>query len=163
MQVPILSQEQIKHKLKRMAYELWEDNSNEQEIVILGIAKGGAVLASSLKKILDKESDLKSTLEILNMDKDNVVDFKYSPKMDLKGKCVILVDDVANSGKTLLYAMKPILDYVPKKIQLVVLVDRKHKNYPVVPDVIGFSVASTIQEHIMVTCEGNKITGAYLE
>jgi pyrimidine operon attenuation protein/uracil phosphoribosyltransferase len=163
MQVPILSEEQIKHKLKRMAYEIWEDNSHEEEIVLLGIAKGGAVIASSLKKILDKESDLKCTLEILNIDKGNVLDFTYKPSMDLTGKCVVLVDDVANSGKTLLYAMKPILDYVPKKIQLVVLVDRKHKNYPVVPDVIGLSVASTLQEHIVVTVEGNKITGAFLE
>ncbi len=163
MQVPILSKEQITHKLKRMAYEIWEENSKEKEIIIFGIADGGAVLASSLKKILDKESDLKTTLEILKMDKSQVANFEYTPAVNIKNKSIVIVDDVANSGQTLLYAMKPLLDFAPKKIQLTVLVDRKHKNYPVVPDVIGYSVASTLQEHIRVTCEGDKITGAFLE
>ncbi|OJV51260.1 MAG: hypothetical protein BGO31_05335 [Bacteroidetes bacterium 43-16] len=163
MQVPILSKEQIARKIKRMAYEIWEENSKEQEVIIFGIAEGGAVLASSLKKVLDKESDLKTTLEILKLDKNDVTSFNYTPSADIKGKSIVIVDDVANSGKTLLYVMKPLLDFAPKKIQLVVLVDRKHKNYPVVPDVIGFSVASTLQEHILVSCEGDKITGAFLE
>lgn len=163
MQVPILTKEQIAHKLKRMAYEIWEENSNEKEIIIFGIASGGAVLATSLKKILDKESDLKITLEILKMDKSKVSEFNYKPKVDINNKSIVIVDDVANSGQTLLYAMKPLLDFGPKKIQLTVLVDRKHKNYPVVPDVIGYSVASTLQENIRVTCEGDKITGAFLE
>lgn len=146
-----------------MAYEIWEDNSKEKEVIIFGIAEGGAVLASSLKKVLDEESDLKTTLEIVRLDKKNVTTFTYSPKSGIKDKSIVIVDDVANSGKTLLYVMKPLLDFEPKKIQLVVLVDRKHKNYPVVPDVIGFSVASTLQEHIRVSCEGDKITGAFLE
>jgi len=163
MQIPILSKEQIARKIKRMAYEIWEENSKEKEVIIFGIAEGGAVLASSLKKVLDKESDLKTTLEILALDKQNVTTFSHTPSSKIKGKSIVIVDDVANSGKTLLYVMKPLLDFEPKKIQLVVLVDRKHKNYPVVPDVIGFSVASTLQEHIRVSCEGDKITGAFLE
>ncbi|HLU16775.1 MAG TPA: phosphoribosyltransferase family protein [Edaphocola sp.] len=163
MQVPILSYTQISHKLKRMAYEIWEANSGEEEVIIFGIAEGGAVLAAALKHILDQESDLKTSLEILRFDKSRVSSFRYSPEHDISGKSIVLVDDVANSGKTLLYAMKPLLDFEPKRIQLTVLVDRKHKNYPVVPDVIGYSVASTLQEHIRVTFEGDKITGAYLE
>ena len=163
MEVPILSIEQIRRKIKRMAYEIWEENSRETEIVLFGIKDGGAVLASSLKKILEKESDLKVSLEILNMDKAAVSSFEFVPKNDIKGKPVVLVDDVANSGKTLLYAMKPLLNFDPLKIQLVVLVDRKHKNYPVVPDVIGYSVASTLQEHIHVTFQDDKITGAFLQ
>lgn len=146
-----------------MAYEIWEENSNESEIIIFGIASGGAVLAKALKKILDKESDLKTSLEILKMDKSKVVDFDFKPAADIHDKSIVIVDDVANSGQTLLYAMRPLLNFMPKKIQLTVLVDRKHKNYPVVPDVIGYSVASTLQENIRVTCEGDKITGAFLE
>lgn len=163
MQVPILSKEQIARKIKRMAYEIWEENSKEKEVIIFGIAEGGAVLASSLKKVLDKESDLKTSLEILKPEKDKVTNFSFTPAANIKGKSIVIVDDVANSGRTLLYVMRPLLDFEPKKIQLVVLVDRKHKNYPVVPDVIGFSVASTLQEHIRVSCEGDKITGAFLE
>lgn len=163
MEVPILSKEQIARKIKRMAYEIWEENSKEKEVIIFGIAEGGAVLASSLKKVLDKESDLKTSLEILKPEKSKVTSFNFTPAANIKGKSIVIVDDVANSGRTLLYVMKPLLDFEPKKIQLVVLVDRKHKNYPVVPDVIGFSVASTLQEHIRVSCEGDKITGAFLE
>ena len=81
----------------------------------------------------------------------------------LNGKIVILIDDVANSGKTLLYALKPVMEYEPEKIKVVVLVDRKHKNYPITPDIIGHSVSTTLQDKIIVSYENDKITGAFLE
>ncbi|RYZ52316.1 MAG: phosphoribosyltransferase, partial [Sphingobacteriales bacterium] len=81
----------------------------------------------------------------------------------LNNKNIVLVDDVANSGKTLLYALKPLMDFEPAKIQVAVLVDRKHKNFPVTPDIIGHSVSTTIQEHIIVQYEGGRLTGAHLE
>lgn len=163
MEIPILSVEQIEHKLKRMAYEIWEQNSGEQEIVMLGIADGGAVLAANLKNILEEISPLNVSLETLEINKKKVYDFAPEVQSDLKNKVVIVVDDVAMSGKTLLYAIKPLLDHRPKKIQIAVLVDRKHKNFPVTADIIGYSIASTIQEHIIVTCDQGKVTGAYLK
>ncbi|HTO16028.1 MAG TPA: phosphoribosyltransferase family protein [Edaphocola sp.] len=161
--VTILNQEQIGQRIKRMAYEIWEKHSKEQEIVILGIADGGAVLAESLKNVLTKVSPLKVKLETFSMDKQNPLSSEITIKQNVQGRNVVLVDDVANSGKTLLYAMKPLLTSEPKSIQLVVLVDRKHKQYPIVPDVIGYSVATTLQEHIRVDWEGKKLTGAFLE
>ncbi|HRP89359.1 MAG TPA: phosphoribosyltransferase family protein [Edaphocola sp.] len=161
--VSILNQEQIGQRIKRMAYEIWEKHSKEEEIVILGIADGGAVLAESLKNVLTKVSPLKVKLETFSMDKEHPLSSEIKLKNEVLGKNVVLVDDVANSGKTLLYAMKPLLTSVPKSIQLVVLVDRKHKQYPIVPDVIGYSVATTLQEHISVSWDGKKLTGAYLE
>jgi pyrimidine operon attenuation protein/uracil phosphoribosyltransferase len=74
-----------------------------------------------------------------------------------------LIDDVANSGKTLSFALKPFLEYQPKKIQTLVLVERSHKAFPVQPDYVGLSVATTIQEHIYVEVEGETVMGAYLE
>ncbi|RQO30698.1 phosphoribosyltransferase [Taibaiella sp. KBW10] len=163
MEIPILSVEQIEHKLKRMAYEIWERNSGEKELVILGIAEGGAVVAENLKKILSEICPLTISMEILQIDKKKVETFAPQLSVMIKNKAVIVVDDVAMSGKTLLYAIKPLLDHAPKKIQIAVLVDRKHKNFPVTADFIGYSIASTLQEHIIVTCKEEKVTGAYLK
>lgn len=163
MEIPILSVTQIEHKLKRMAYEIWEQNSGEQEIVMLGIANGGAVVAANLKRILQEISPLQVHFETLEINKKKVYDFAPQLQTDLKNKVLIVVDDVAMSGKTLLYAIKPLLDLKPRKVQIAVLVDRKHKNFPVTADIIGYSIASTIQEHIVVTCEEEKVTGAYLK
>ena len=82
---------------------------------------------------------------------------------DLSGRSVVLVDDVANSGKTLLYALKPLLAYELKKILIAVLVDRKHKSFPISPDIVGHTVATTLQEHIEVEHHNNDITAAYLQ
>lgn len=163
MEIPILSVTQIEHKLKRMAYEIWEQNSGAKEIVMLGIAQGGAVVAANLKRILEEISPLTVQFETLEINKKKVYDFEPQLQSDLKGKTVIVVDDVAMSGKTLLYAIRPLLGHKPAKIQIAVLVDRKHKNFPVTADIIGYSIASTIQEHIIVTCEEEKVTGAFLK
>jgi len=84
-------------------------------------------------------------------------------ELDFNDKVVILIDDVTNSGKTLLYAIKPLLNYYPRKIQILVMVERSHKQYPVQADYVGISLSSTLQEHIYVEVENDKILGAYLE
>ncbi len=83
--------------------------------------------------------------------------------VDFNDRVVILVDDVTNSGKTLMYALKPFLQQYPKKIQMLVMVERSHKKFPVQPDYVGLSLSSTLHEHIYVEVEGDRITGAYLE
>ena len=162
--LPLLSAEQIQQKLVRMAYEIWEQNSKEKEIFIIGLEQGGAVLANNLARILAEISPLKISLLLLKVNKKNPqADKTLKIAVDLNKRPVILVDDVANSGKTLLYALRPIMEYEPSKIKIVVLVDRKHKSYPVTPDIIGHSVSTTIQDHIVVNYEGDKLTAAYLE
>jgi pyrimidine operon attenuation protein/uracil phosphoribosyltransferase len=76
---------------------------------------------------------------------------------------IIVVDDVANSGKTMLYALQPFLRNQPKKIQTLALVDRTHKTFPVHTDYVGFALATTLQEHIFVEVSGEIVTGAWLE
>ncbi len=83
--------------------------------------------------------------------------------MDFNDKVIIIIDDVANSGRTVLYALKPFLDFYPKKIQTLVLVERRHNSFPVRPDYIGLSVATTLQEHIFVEVDSEKVVGAYLQ
>jgi len=161
--VQILTPQQIGHKLTRMAYEIWERNSEEKEIVVIGIERGGAVVAKNIVKVLEEISTLKINYFSLSINKDNVAENIEKLPGSLNNKIVLLIDDVANSGKTLLYALKPVLESEPRKIQIAVLVDRKHKNFPLAPDIVGHTVSTTLQEHIKVTFEGNKLTGAFLE
>ncbi len=162
--VSILSAVQIELKIKRMAYEIWEQNSDSKEIILIGIKEVGFIVAQKIKDILQEISPLKTILLPLNVDKKSPLKNKdLKIDLDLNKKVIILIDDVANSGKTLMYALKPILDYVPKKIQIAILVDRKHKSYPIKPDIIGHSVSTTLQEHIIVSNEEGNLTGAHLE
>ncbi|MBS1772156.1 MAG: phosphoribosyltransferase [Bacteroidetes bacterium] len=159
----ILDKERIGHKLQRMAYEIWEHNANEKSIILLGIETSGLVIAKNLAARLKEISQLKAEVIPLKINKRNPITEDITIQKDLAKCCVVLVDDVANSGKTLLYALKPILNYETKKIMIAVLVDRKHKSYPVSPDIVGHSVATTMQDHIEVETKGNEIIGAYLQ
>lgn len=162
--VAILTAAQIELKLKRMAYEIWEHNSEEKEIILIGIADGGAVVARNIAAILKSISNLKVKFLELTINKRAPLTEDIAIEAgQLNDKVVVLVDDVANSGKTLLYAIKPLLDFTPRTIQIAVLVDRKHKSFPVSPDYIGHSVSTTLQDHIIVTFKGELVTGAHLE
>jgi pyrimidine operon attenuation protein/uracil phosphoribosyltransferase len=162
--IQILTEAQIDQKLKRMAYEIWEKNSEEKEIFIIGIEETGAAVAGKIAEILKEISPLKINYNTLVINKKSPLQEEIRLNADtLNRKTVVLIDDVANSGKTLLYALKPLMDFEPAKIQVAVLVDRKHKNFPVTPDIIGHSVSTTIQEHIIVNYEHGKLTGAHLE
>jgi pyrimidine operon attenuation protein/uracil phosphoribosyltransferase len=161
--VLILNEERINWKLQRMAYQIWEHNSTETSIVFIGIEGTGTAVAESLASRLKKISKMKVEVLTLAMNKKNPLSSPITLKGDLTGKPVILVDDVANSGRTMLYALKPVLESEPKKIMVAVLVDRKHKSFPVSPDIVGHTVATTLQEHIQVTCDGDRINAAYLK
>lgn len=160
--VLILDKERIARKMQRMAYELWEHNSHETHVTLLGIEGSGFAVAQNLAERLKHISPLMIDVLPLTVNKKNPKDTEIKIPADISGKSVVLVDDVANSGKTLLYALRPILNYDVKKIMVAVLVDRKHKAYPVSSDIVGHSVATTIQEHIEVETNGNEITAAYL-
>jgi len=159
----ILDKDHISKKLQRMAFQVWENNSQETELIIVGIEGTGLAVAKELAKRLEEISPLKISVHALKLNKRQPLSQPIIMDQDLNGKSVVLVDDVANSGKTLLYALKPILSFEPGKIMVAVLVDRKHKSFPVSPDIVGYSVATTLQDHIEVICEGNQITAAYLQ
>jgi pyrimidine operon attenuation protein/uracil phosphoribosyltransferase len=121
------------------------------------------VVAKTIREMLLAISELKIELITIALDKKNPKDISLSKSIDFNGKIIIVADDVSNSGKTLLYAMKPFLDFYPKKIQTLVLVERTHTSFPVRPDYVGLSVASTVQDHIYVEVDGDEVTGAYLK
>lgn len=159
----ILDKTRIGHKLQRMAFEVWEHNSNEKAITLVGIQGGGIAVAQNLAERLRGISGMDVQVVDIKMNKRQPLSGDIVLEQDLSGRSVVLVDDVANSGKTLLYALKPLLNYELKKIMIAVLVDRKHKEFPVSPDIVGHSVATTLQEHILVETNEDEIEGAYLQ
>lgn len=160
----ILDKETVARKLQRIAYEIIENNLDEQQIILAGIRENGSAIARNIEKLL---RSINSNIAIWNidisLDKKSPHDIKLSGETDFTDKVIIVIDDVANSGRTMLYAIKPFLAYLPKKIQTLALVERTHKAYPVKTDYVGLSVATTLQEHIFVEVEGDIITGAYME
>lgn len=150
--VTILNNEDIKQKTTRIAYQVVEENYDEQEIFLVGIQPNGYLYAQQLKKEIEKIDGIKVYLIPLTLSKQDPLqhEIKLETVISLNNKTVIVVDDVANTGKTLYYALKPIMEFVPKKVQAVVLVDRQHKLFPVTADFVGLSLSTTLQEHILV-------------
>ena len=120
------------------------------------------MIAKNIQKIISQISSLKTNLISISLDKRLPKEVRLSKDLDFNDQVVIIVDDVVNSGKTLLYAVKPFLEFQPRKIQTLVLVERSHNNFPVQPDYVGLSISTTLQEHIIVEVNGETITGAYL-
>lgn len=149
----ILDQDDINRKIERISYEILEQNDGEQEIILAGIRQKGFVFAQRLESYLRQTANFSIILTDLQLQKHNPIVSEILMGIDpssVNNKVVIVCDDVANTGKTLLYAMKPFLDFAPKRIQIAVLIDRQHKIYPVSPDFVGLSLSTNMQEHITV-------------
>ncbi len=162
--VLILNQKQIKQKTQRIAHEIYENHYKEKEIVMVGIKNSGLVLAKRLKKIIESISDLTVTLHSIELNKDKPTQdtIRFSGEQsDLKNKALVVIDDVLNSGRTLVYVVKFLLDYPVKSMKTVVLVDRFHRKFPVRADIVGLTLSTNLKEHISV--DFSKPEGVYLD
>lgn len=160
----ILGARQADLKLDRIAYEIIEQNLDEGDVVLAGIADRGVHIARVLKGKIERIGGLRVRLLTVHIDKDNPVSASVDdPSFSASGQSIILVDDVASSGRTLLYACRLFLDAVPKKIQMAVLVDRMHKRFPVTNDYIGLMLSTNLQEHIHVVINKKEEITAYIE
>jgi pyrimidine operon attenuation protein / uracil phosphoribosyltransferase len=162
----ILNQIQIEQKIKRMAWQLFEDHFREKELIIAGIAGRGYTLAEHLISVL-KEIDGCPALHLLDLkvNKQNPLsDFEVniSNPSYLEGKVIVVVDDVLNSGRTLLYGVKKFMIIPVKKIATLVLVDRNHRSFPVNADYVGLSLATTLLQNIQVVLSAEE-KAVYLE
>ncbi len=156
--VLLLNKLQISQKLERIAFQIIENNFDEKEVIICGIKRKGFFLAKRLVAYLEKHSNFKIFLTSLSLDKKNPLNtpVEYDiPEQDLDNKVIIIIDDVANTGRTLFYSLQLFQNHLPKKIQIAVLIDRKHKTFPVRPDYIGLSLSTTMREHIHLETKGN--------
>jgi pyrimidine operon attenuation protein/uracil phosphoribosyltransferase len=159
----ILSKLAVEKKLRRMALEIVENNADEKQLILAGIKDSGTIVAKNIQQMLKEFSSVKTDLISIKLDKRKPEEVTLSKKTNFDDKVVIIIDDVVNSGQTLLYALKPFLEFHPKKIQTLVLVERRHNNFPVRPDYVGLSVSTTLQEHIIVEVDKEKVLGAYLK
>ena len=151
----ILNHQEIEHKIRRIAYQIYETFVEEKEIVLAGISKNGFVFAQKLAVYIETISDIKVTLCEVSMDKENpfaTVSTTF-PLASIENKGLILVDDVLNSGTTLVYGVKHFLNIPLKKFKTAVLVDRNHKKYPVKADFKGISLSTSLKEHVHVVFE----------
>ena len=151
----ILSKKQIEQKIERMAYQILEDNLDEQDIVLAGIVSRGYTLAQRLQKVLEKISKLKIKLIKIELDKDSshLQASADIPVEDVKNQVVILVDDVLNSGRTLVSGLGFFLHIPLKKLRVLVLVDRSHRSFPISPDFTGLQLATVLKQHVQVVLD----------
>jgi pyrimidine operon attenuation protein/uracil phosphoribosyltransferase len=158
----ILNQQAITQKLKRMALEVAEQNLDEKELIIAGVNGNGEIVAKNLAAELTKVHPFQIQTITIRINKKQPLEVSINDSIDFNNKSILIVDDVANTGKIIMYALKPFLNSYPKKIQTLVLVERSHKLFPIQNDYTGLSVTTTLQEHIAVETQGDEITGAWL-
>lgn len=145
-----------------MALEIAERNEGSQEIIIIGIKENGIFIARKIQEFLQPVFSGAITTIELSLNKKNPDAVTLSGEVALNNKLILLVDDVANSGRTMLYALKPLLLQHPSQIQTLALVERTHKLYPIALNYVGLSVSTTLEENIVVTVENGEVTGAAL-
>lgn len=159
----ILSKEVVEKKLQRIALEIAGQMYGEADpLIIVGITGSGMVIAEKLSNLLQNLMEIPVQMICCKLNKKNPETITYSEQLDFNNKNILFVDDVTNSGRTLLYALKPLLNFYPKRIQTMSLVERMHKNFPVKIDYIGLSIATTLQDHIQVEVEDGEVLGAYI-
>tara|TARA_R110001632_G_scaffold28927_3_gene77059 strand:- start:22722 stop:23225 length:504 start_codon:yes stop_codon:yes gene_type:complete len=159
----ILNHKQIHQKIKRIAYQIYEANSSEKEVLIAGIQGNGMYFATQLAKTLQEISTLEVHLCEVFIDKKKPLN-SVSTSIEAsayKNKSIVLVDDVLNSGSTLMYGIRHFLDVPLKRFKTAVLVNRNHKKYPVKADFKGISLSTSIKEHVEVIFD-KKNSKAYL-
>ncbi len=151
----ILDQKQIDHKIRRIAYQIFENNVSEKEVVIAGIFENGFVFAKKIKTVIEKISPIKVIMCKVMIDKKKPIE-PITTSLESKiyeNKSLVLVDDVLHSGTTLIYGIKHFLQVPLKQFNTAVLVDRNHKKYPVKADFKGISLSTSINENVSVVFE----------
>lgn len=161
----LLDAAQTQQKIRRIAYQIYENNFSEKEIVIAGIAGEGYVFAEMLVEELRKIAKNRIQVAKISFDKSAAVQPEISIESDIdtfKKKSVIIVDDVLNTGKTLAFSLRPFLSIPLKRLQVAVLVDRNHPQYPMSADYVGYALSTTLNDHVQVILSDEANRGVYL-
>jgi pyrimidine operon attenuation protein/uracil phosphoribosyltransferase len=161
MKTQILAHSQVQKIIKRMAYQIYEKHFDQKELLFAAVVGQGVDIAKLVQAELQAISKIKISLVEVLLRKDAPVYAAATAAVSAKtckGKSVIIFDDVLNTGKTLIYAMHPFLQFEIKSIQVAVLVDRNHHSFPVAADYIGLSLQTTLQDHVTVSFKSNKFS-----
>jgi len=160
----ILDAHKISQKINRLAIEILENNYNESGIILAGINNNGNRFADLLEAGIAKKSPIKITRATIKLSPADPLSAPITidlPPTQIRNKVIIIVDDVANTGRTIFYAFEPLMQVMPKKVEVAVLVDRKHKSFPIKVDFVGLSLATTLNENIQVNLK-NQTTQSVL-
>lgn len=150
--INILNHQEIIQKINRIAFQIYEDNYDEEKIILFGIKTKGFQFAEVLAEKIKSLSSLEVQLFPIELNKSNI----HTSEIDattiesLSNKSIVIIDDVLNTGKTLIYATSLCLKYEVRKIRTAVLIDRKHRAYPIKADFVGLTLSTTIKNHIEV-------------
>lgn len=161
----LLDGTQTNQKIRRIAYQIYENNFTEKEIVIAGISGEGFIFAQQLVSELEKIAKCKISIAEVSFDKKakSQPDISIKSTVDtFKNKSVVIVDDVLNTGRTLAFSLRPFLSIPLKKLQVAVLVDRNHPQFPIDADYVGYALATTLNEHVQVVLSNEAKKGVYL-
>ncbi|MFZ4863157.1 phosphoribosyltransferase family protein [Sphingobacterium sp. Mn56C] len=149
----ILNKAQIQQKSKRIAYQILEDNFEEKNIVLVGIADRGYIFAHRLQKILQeiaKDKEIELIKVTIQKNKRNLEASTDQPVELAKDKAIIVIDDVLNSGRTLAYALGAFINVPLKKMRTAVLIDRSHHKFPIFSDFYGLKLSTILKENVEV-------------
>ncbi len=149
----VLDHDQVRRKLERIAHQLHEEHHRERELVLVGISGRGSKLAERLATLLADIAPF--TVDVLELALDKDAPHAHpitlsAPTERLNGRVVVLVDDVLMSGRTLMHAAAHLVQVPVKRLTTVVLVDRRHRTFPIRADIVGLTLSTTLQEHISV-------------
>ena len=161
----ILNAEQIRQKIRRIAFQMYETNFEESALLLAGISGEGYVLAQALAQELQQIAPFRVELIRLELDKTQVAQPTVRtgrPDVDFTDKVIIVVDDVLYTGRTLAFSLKPFLSVPVRKLQVAVLIDRNHPRYPVAADYKGYELSTTLTEHVDVVLSDESRVGVYL-
>lgn len=161
----ILTKEQVLQKTTRIAYQIYENNFQEKDIVFAGIWQSGYLFAQMLEKAFTQITNKPPKIVKVNLNKTTPTQGEVSldcPAEELANKTVILIDDVLNTGRTLAYSLKPFFNVRVEKLQIAVLVDRSHKSFPVAADYVGYELSTTLKEHVTAELSDETTFGVYL-
>lgn len=159
----LLQHEQIQHRVERLAIQILENNYEAERFQLIGINMNGMAMAKRIQAALTELTNKPLALYQVEVNLNGAPNVHlHKVQEELSDEVVIVIDDVANTGRTLFYAMEPFMEIQPKKIEVAVLIDRKHKLFPVRPDYVGLSLATTFQEHIEV-CFSETTDEAFLK
>ena len=160
----LLDRSQILAKIQRIAFQIYEHNYAENHLVLVGVVGNGVPLARMLAEELVSISSIRPQVATLDLDKQAPLQGQVHLDLDtetLRDKCVVVVDDVLNTGRTLAYGMRPFWQVPLRRVQVAVLVNRDHQSFPVAADFVGYALATTLQAHVEV-CLADDDYGVYL-
>jgi pyrimidine operon attenuation protein / uracil phosphoribosyltransferase len=161
----LLNKTQTLQKIRRIAYQVYEQNFEESSIIIAGINGEGYTFAEILVHELRQISEIDVYIARVSFDKKAIEQPEINIESEVdtfRNKNIVLCDDVLNTGKTLAFSLRPFLNIPIKKLQVAVIVDRNHPNFPMAADYVGYSLSTTLNEHIQVVLSDKEKTGVYI-